>query len=542
MTAPAHMAAESAAELEDRLGDPGDPLNPFGFGAVVAADEAGFALPGALGLLTTLDWHAELVPPGDGGRLTSVPRLVQLLRPLFHRDVTVGLAVGVVPLLSSSLVWAAPSGTSRQRLARWLLDDRRLPLATYAETERGTGEDVVARRYGDEVVLQGRTCAVTGVGWNAPATVVARTGQDLGSPRHSVLLVDNVIGPHSTRRPAGARGLRFGDLQFDDSRFDGGSTVVGDFNGAAGLTRTALAITRTTLAGATVGSLDTLLRLAVGSVLERPRLLPYVRSTLVGAFMDLLTLDCLTTVAARALQVSTALPEAYLDAVNRLSVVLTRGIIGGLDGVLGIEAHRRDGRHAIFQKHRRDLLTAPLTASGGARGRSSLLPILPDGATTQDKSSPRALFGLVEQSPQLDLTRLADTSPDLGDPLSVFRRAQYSVPYADVVVDATARVLARSAALPPRDRTPLATPDTHQLAEQYALLVAARSCLGVWRENQQDAFLRDPTWATGALQRLLRRLGEPHQQRYAEGDLLDELVARYQRCESFDLTNGPIAG
>ncbi|WBQ08253.1 hypothetical protein [Kribbella sp. CA-293567] len=534
------MTTGPAAALEATLGDPGAPGNPFGFGAVVAADEAGTALPGALDLLTTLDWHAELVPPSEGGRLTSLPYLVQLLRPLFRRDVTVGLAAGVVPLLSSTLVWAAPSATTRQQLARRLLDDRRLPLATYAETEGGAG--VSAHQYGAEVVLQGRTCAVTGSGWDAPAAVVARTGRDLGCPRHTVVLVDNATRPQTTRQPAGARGLRFGELLFDDPKSYDGATIVGDFSGASGLTRSALAITRTTLAGATVASLDTLLRLAVGSALEQPRLLPHVRSALAAAFLDLLTLDCLTTVGARALQAFPTLSGAYLDAINRLSAVLTRQIINGLDGVLGIEAHRRDGRYAIFQKHRRDLLTAPLTASGGARGRSALLPILPDGTTTQTEE-PGVLFGLAESLQPLDPARLAAGSPSLEDPLGGFHRAQYGIPNADVVFDVTARVLASCAALPPRDRTPLATPEACQLAEQYAVLVAARSCLGVWQENQQDAFLRDPAWVTGALQRLVGRLGEPNRrQRTTDEHLLTELVDRHRQRTAFDLTAAPVAG
>ena len=306
------------------------------------------------------------------------------------------------------------------------------------------------------------------------------------------------------------------------------------------MAKTALAVTRTTLAGAVVGLLDTQLRAALRSAQRRNRL-PYVRSALTGAFVDLLVLDCLATVAGRALHLMPGRPATYLDAVDRLAVVLARDVIAALDGVLGMEAHRRDGRHAIFQKHRRDLLAAPLVATGGARRRSTLIPGLPTGEVERDAPDPAALFSLDKPLPDLEFAQLAIARTSPADPLSAITAEELPgallASYGDQLAAGVRQVHARCRVLPPRDRTPLATPDAFALAGRYALLVAAASCIGVWRHNQRG-FVQDPAWLMAALHRLLRRLGEgtAGQPADVEDRLMTELLDRYRAPRSFDLT------
>jgi hypothetical protein len=268
--------------------------------------------------------------------------------------------------------------------------------------------------------------------------------------------------------------------------------------------------------------------------------LPYVRSALTGAFVDLLVLDCLATVAGRALHLMPGRPASYLDAVDRLAVVLARDVIAALDGVLGMEAHRRD---AIFQKHRRDLLAAPLVATGGARRRSALIPGLPTGEIERNAPDQAALFGLDEPLPDLDFAQLAIARSSPGDPLAAITAdelpGELLTSYGDQLAAGVQHVQARCRALPPRDRTPLATPDSFALAGRHAVLVAAASCIGVWRHNQRG-FVQDPAWLTAALHRLLRRLGEstPSQPADVEDRLMTELLDRHGEPRSFDLTAG----
>lgn len=526
------------SEVESALGDAAEASNPFSFDAVIGADEAAVPLPGASELLTAINWGAELVPRIHGGRLSTTDRLVQLLRPMFRRDATVGLGAGIAPLLSSSLVWAAGDSGQQQRLAKAMLANR-LPLASYGEPDSQlAGSELVARRYGEELALEGSRPAVSGLtGWDAPVAVVARTGSALGSTKYSVLLLPHGQKPQVSRQHTGVRGLRFGDLDLGAQRQD--AQLVGGFNCGLELARTALAVTRTTLAGATVGLLDTQLRAALDATQRRHRL-PYVRSALAGAFVDLLVLDCLATVAGRALHLMPGRPASYLEAVDRLAVVLARDVTAALDGVLGMEAHRRD---AIFQKHRRDLLAAPLVATGGARRRSALIPELPGGETERDSPDPATLFGLSEPLPDLDFAHLATARASPGDPLAAITAE--SLPgdlltsYGDQLAAGVRQVRARSRAQPPRDRTPLATPDSFALAGRYAVLVAAASCIGVWRHNQRG-FVQDPAWLTAALHRLLQRLGEStlSQPADVEDRVMTELLDRHRARQTFDLTAG----
>jgi hypothetical protein len=228
-----------------------------------------------------------------------------------------------------------------------------------------------------------------------------------------------------------------------------------------------------------------------------------------------------------------------LEAVDRLAVVLARDIVAALDGVLGVEAHRRD---AIFQKHRRDLLAAPLVATGGARRRTSLIPVLPGGPAERDSPDPAALFGLDEPLPDLDFARLATARLGPGDPLAALTAdrlpGELLASYGDQLATGVRQVQARCRALPPRDRTPLATPDSFALAGRYALLVAAASCVGVWRHSRR-AFVQDPAWLTAALHRLLWRLGEPALSQPAEVEerVMTELLDRHRDRRTFDLTD-----
>jgi alkylation response protein AidB-like acyl-CoA dehydrogenase len=523
--------------IETALGDPADPHNPFSFDAVLGADEAAVPLPGSTELLTELNWSAELVPRIHGGQLSTIDRLVQLLRPLFRRDATIGLGAGIAPLLSAALVWSSGDPGHQEPLAKTMLANR-LPLASYGEPDSQlAGSELVARRYGDELALDGSRPAVSGLtGWDSPVAVVARTGSALGSTKYSVVLLPHGSQPRAPRQHTGVRGLRFGDLDLGAQRQE--PQLVGDFNGGLELARTALAVTRTTLAGAVVGLLDTQLRTALESAQQCNRL-PDVRSALVGAFADLLVLDCLATVAGRALHLMPGRPACYLSAVDRLAVVLARDVITALDGVLGMEAHRRD---AIFQKHRRDLLAAPLVATGGARRRATLIPGLPGGEIERDSPDPATLFGIDEALPDLDFAGLAAARLSPGDPLSELSAAGLPgalASYGDQLATGVRQVQARSKALPPRDRTPLATPDAFALAGRYTLLVAAASCIGVWRHNQ-TGFIQDPAWLTAALHRLLRRLGDDPGAQPAEVDerVMAELLARHGDRRAFDLRSG----
>ncbi|GAB3975605.1 hypothetical protein [Plantactinospora veratri] len=98
--------------------------------------------------------------------------------------------------------------------------------------------------------------------------------------------------------------------------------------------------------------------------------------------------------------------------------------------------------------------------------------------------------------------------------------------------------------LPPRDRTVIAGRRSFELTDRYATVLAAAACLGVWRHNQDDPFLRDTPWLLAALTRLAGRLGlDPGAAPDGlERHLFIELLARHQDNRGFDLVNRRLAG
>lgn len=116
---PAEVAIQArVAELEQLLGDPRDPDNPFGHDALLAADDRSELLPSAEDALTGFGLNHEFVPVELGGRLARVDTLARVLRPVFRRDASLALGYGVTSFLAAVAVWAA--GTPEQR--RWTAD------------------------------------------------------------------------------------------------------------------------------------------------------------------------------------------------------------------------------------------------------------------------------------------------------------------------------------------------------------------------------------------------------------------------------------
>ncbi|PYC87367.1 hypothetical protein C7C46_05215 [Streptomyces tateyamensis] len=104
------------------------------------------------------------------------------------------------------------------------------------------------------------------------------------------------------------------------------------------------------LAGATLGALDTQLRTTLRFAEQRElygrpvTALPSARAALAEAFTDLLIADC-------------CLARGTAATVEQLVPVLVREAGHRLALLLGARSYLREGEHAIFQKHQRDLTT-----------------------------------------------------------------------------------------------------------------------------------------------------------------------------------------
>ncbi|KAA2257574.1 acyl-CoA dehydrogenase [Solihabitans fulvus] len=548
--------------LDARFGDPTDPANPAGFDAFLAADERGELLPAGRQVVDGFGLGAEFVPRGLGGRLGQVDDLARVLRPVFRRDAALGLGYGAINLISSATVWAA--GNAEQR--RWLADVLlRNGQTAGAYTELATGHDLVRSRLratvrGDELVLSGGKEVINNIARADAATVLARTSDEPGSRSHSLVLVDLASVPRDRLRflprfrTSGMRAINLGGVEFLDCPVPA-SALVGGAGEALETVLRAFQVTKAALTGATIGSLDTQLRTVTRFALER-RLyqrsvadLPLPRAVLAGAFTDLLIADCLATTVCRALHVLPRQTSVYAAAAKYLVPMLTQDCVDELAVLLGARSFLRDGPYGIFQKHLRDLPVGSLAHAGETVCQATIIPQLPRLARKSWFATPPApatLFRLDEPLPELDFDRLEITAkPDDGlaatllDVEQDLRDDPLLGPLCGQLVAELAALRADCLDLAPRNRTPLAAPISFELAERYAIVLAASACLGVWRHNQDhpDPFLRDTAWLVAALGRLTARLGRDPVPGAAavEPAVFAALVERHESNRGFDL-------
>lgn len=570
-------ARARVAELEELLGDPGDPGNPIGQAAVLAADERAELIGQAEAALARFGLNAEFVPRDLGGRLDRIDTLAHVLRSVFRRDASLGLGYGVTSFLAAVAVWVA--GTPRQR--RWtadlLLGGGRLAIAYH---ELAHGNDFVRNEFAavpredtGGFRLDGRKEVINNATRAEGMVLFCRTSPAPGSRSHSVLLLDKSRLPadrfgHLPRyETSGVRGCEIGGFVFDDCPVPA-DALVGEPGQGVELALRSFQITRSAVPSMVLGGADTALRTVVGFAAER-RLygrsvfdIPHARATLSGAFADLLICDCLALAATRAVHLLPEQTSVYAAAVKYLVPKLLQETTYDLSIVLGANFYVRDGAYGVFQKHVRDLPMTSLGHAGTAACQATIIPQLPRLARTSWLSgagaAPPGLFRIHDGLPALDTGRLTlaaggdalaasltETvewlcSGGAGEPLDALREPARALA-------GELRTLRESClGMRPQDRTAMASPEVYALADRYTLVLAGAACLGVWRAQRHDgpAFLADPAWVTAALARICGRLGLPVPAGAAQATegLLPEVLERFHGRRSYDLYDTPLAG
>ncbi|GAB2721733.1 acyl-CoA dehydrogenase [Kitasatospora kifunensis] len=589
------------AELERCFGDPADPANPLGSAAFLAADEREEPLAAAELLLERFGLNAEFVPSGLGGRLVELDTLARVVRVVFRRDAALGLGYGFSNFLAAVVVWAA-GRPEQQRAAADLLQRGRRLAAAYPELARGsnflanelTAVPQVAAGAdspggGAGVRLSGRKDSFTNVERAGALVLFVRVGE--GRRSHSVLLVDRAELPADRvaelprRRTRGVRGCLVAGIEFTDCPVPA-AALLGEPGRGLELALRVFPVIRSAGPSVALGCADTALRTAVACAVDRgtvgrdpvagqggeqggPQPLSHARSTLAGAFVDLLLCDCLALVATRAVHLVPGDAALYAAAVKYLLPQLLTDTSYELSTLLGAEFHAHDGAYGAFRKSVRDLPMIGLGAAGSAAFRATVVPQLPRLARESwflDAEPPTELFQLeAGRLPPLDfglLTPAAGADPlaasllasaaalaaPCGDPAHTAQsadRAELAELVSLLVAELTG--LRDGCADLDRDgRSALADPRGRALADRYALVLAGAACLGVWRGRSAAGagFLADPGWAVAALTRLLHRLGTPTPKSAVDrGEtLLAEVLARFRRHRSYDLYDTPLAG
>ncbi|OLT37179.1 hypothetical protein BJF84_07540 [Rhodococcus sp. CUA-806] len=164
--------------LDTLLGDPYDPDNAYGVTGVLEADERREIMAGTRSVLDSYGFGAEFVPTALGGRFTSTERLIQLLRPVFGRDASLGLGYGLTSFMAAVNVYAAGRHDQKAAVAATLMSGTPISVA-YHELDHGNdfgANALQATEDADIYRLNGTKSVINNADRSASAVVFARTG------------------------------------------------------------------------------------------------------------------------------------------------------------------------------------------------------------------------------------------------------------------------------------------------------------------------------------------------------------------------------
>ncbi|GIH21405.1 acyl-CoA dehydrogenase family protein [Rugosimonospora africana] len=561
-----------AEDFERLLGDPTDETVEFSYARCLELDERE-AFPAAIcRMLEQLRLHHYYVPDRYGGRLSSYEVVLQLVRLLARRDLTV--AIGhCATFLGAVSAWVGARDEQARRLAREVLDGT--PMS-WGLTERQHGSDLlagdlVAVRDDDGFRLRGEKWLINNATRARIVSVLARTA-DAGDPRgFDVLLLDKAhLAPgHFTCLPKvrthGIRGADISGIVCEDVRVPLAAQV-GSAGSGIEIVLKGLQLTRTMCAGLAIGATDQALRIAVGWArdhrTDEGRLLdlPPVRRILVDAYTELLGAEALAIAAARSIHHHPAELSVISAVVKVLAPTRLQAAVGSLGTILGSAAMVTDDPTALrYDKIMRDgrliglfdgntvvnlnaiIHQFPNLVRGFRRGAE-----WPDSVDTHDLTREvpafdpgrlnliarggatvvRALPALVSQ-----LGTLAQTRPELASTLHLASRLEES-----------ARALHEHLS----DLRPVPGPvPSHYFdaAARWSLCYLGSTALAVWLATHPHAnqlttspIWRDAVWLDAVLGRTLASLGDPPAPDAETDDtLLTQLLAQEHVGDLFSL-------
>lgn len=243
----------------------------------------------------------------------------------------------------------------------------------FALTEKNHGSDILKNETSAVKVENGYL--VSGEKWligNATQSnafsVFTRTGSKSGPRAFSILFIekDKLDSKSYSHLPKikthGLRGADISGISLQKSLLPKES-VIGLLGSGLELTLKTLQITRTLHGSAalSLGQADTALRVTLDFVLSRKLYdstvwdIPHAKNTLVEAFLDILTCECLAIAAVRAIHVLTDQMSLFSAIVKSFIPTTVNKLINSLSPVLGARYYLREEHcWGIFQKILRD--------------------------------------------------------------------------------------------------------------------------------------------------------------------------------------------
>ncbi|MFE9097129.1 acyl-CoA dehydrogenase family protein [Streptomyces sp. NPDC007264] len=521
------MSPLTPEELEERLGDPSDDANPYGFAAAVARDERDEFPEELCAELVRAGFHLNYLPGDWGGTFESFDRSLTLVRSAARRDVNI-MPGTMFSIIAATCLQLHGSVEQQLRAAEIL---RGGGAVAFALTEAGHGSDLLTNelRLSPDGVLDGEKWMV-GLGLRCDAVyVIARTGER-GPGAFSAVLLETAGVPEGrlervpAPRTGGMRGIDLATLRFHGTPVPSGALVGKEGEGLEAAVKAQQAVRLMSMAGS-LGIADSAVRIALDFAaarrVGRTRLVesPYSRRELAVAAAALLAADAVALSAARGVHV---VPEAFsVWALSAKHVVAEAAddLIRRCGTVLATRSVLREGAPGagLFQKLQRDsAVVRVIDASTLANLRSytGQLPTLTEGGARPDPAVLETVFTLDADLPPYEPARLdmfargsdpvlaglpeaaAAAAGDLGDTGELVRE----------LADAVAGLAELTRAARQRGADPNALVDA---AERYAWLHAAACCLHLWRANRdRSLYGAEPGsagWLGAALGYLLAR-------------------------------------
>ncbi|HEY3717337.1 MAG TPA: acyl-CoA dehydrogenase family protein [Jatrophihabitantaceae bacterium] len=542
-----HAPYQLAESLEQALGDPEGPGTVFSHANCLDYDEQE-AFPAEICRWLD-DWGLAdyYVPAEHGGALANYEQILQLMRAVARRDLTVAIGHGKT-YLGGVCVWVAGSPAQAAILG---CDIRIGDAVSLGLTERAHGSDLLAgevcgRLEGSHWMVDGEKWLINNATRGQIISLLTRTDPTGGPRGFSILLVDKRHLSTGTYRclpkvpTHGIRGADISGIAFDGARVPG-TSLVGPEGAGIEIVLKALQLTRTMCSALSLGAadhgLDVVLSFAEQRELFGRRLidLPQARRTLATAAADTLTGEALAIVAGRSLHTLTA-ELSVTAAVTKYQVPTgTDATLAELAKMLGARAFLKDVHaRGMFQKIERDHRIVGLFDGNtlvNLNGLINQFRVLARGWERRDgvADGARQAFDLAEPLPQLDPTRLSllarhgstivSALPGLID--LVREAVDRDAPGLKAALASAERVLAVTEGVHRAMRqqeTALTdvAPATFDLAKRYTLCFAAASAIGLWAYNHAAAesgrtggLWQDALWLRAVLDRVLVRLGEP---------------------------------
>ncbi len=513
----ASPVAPLGADPAERIpGTPGDPAGPAGLATIPRPREAGAAL-----VPREARFGARFVPAALGGSLTGVDSLARVIRQVFRRDVDAGMALGATPFSGTIPVWTGGSPQQQARLAELLLGGGGISLSHDARSIRDAfaPRGLRVRRRPGGLVLDGEATGFQDT--SSPHAlllhVVVESGNGTaGEP--SLVLIDLARLPRDRVTELPGRRLAFTDCPLSEA------DIVGDPGDGPQLFLKALQISGSATSSMSLGAADTCLRIAMERMRQGRRAASRSLSArtaveiLNGAFLTMLTCDCLALAGTRAVGIAPGETSILSAAVRSVVPMLLCDSIHDLAALLGPQSLRLDGRDPLFARHTRQLNGL---ATSTFIARAAVLPQLPFLARHvwfDGRRSPDALFDPAGEPAAFEPHRL--TLLSRSDGLSGVLGQDGFDDRGGTEPDALLRLVSllraelegiqsHFAAVEHAGHALVTDPRSLAMTDRYMLVLTAAACLGCYEQLRArgDGFLSEPAWITGALTRIVRRLG-----------------------------------